>query len=455
MTKKVESIVPTQHERLISKRLDFFLEEEDRDSLPSGEERIFIGYPPVQGGILYSEETIYLGLPPFSQLLPPSSRTQIFNTSSIGNVHGKLPVHKLTVDDLRRFPRYLCDALLKPNRILIPGDHYLFWAWTGAFFRYLTGKPSAGDWDFHSAGPPPGMEGVPIQSMESRPGRYGPHIWGEKYKTVIEDFFTLLHMMLLPIRELSRPTETRAQIYSLNPSYLGIQKDLGYKFATGSGFSILEGILRRRCKEVDQNGIVKSGHGPLNLSHRGNPIGEGGRVYLYDALMLWKEENASPLVEQTLEEIDDVSRYNINSLVLKFGGLEYNDLTHHHLSSPSLLKGIKEQRNYNIHGEDSTMAIGAIVLTLCCLALWDELEENDIQYDMDRVRNPDVWPNPATYPDERDRVIELVKSHQSMLDNGYWSVPTDAAGLPLDRLTPRTFYPLQTSVEPLGFDIEW
>ena len=155
MTKKVESIVPTQHERLISKRLDFFLEEEDRDSLPSGEERIFIGYPPVQGGILYSEETIYLGLPPFSQLLPASSRTQIFNTSSIGNVHGKLPVHKLTVDDLRRFPRYLCDALLKPNRILIPGDHYLFWAWTGAFFRYLTGKPSAGDWDFHSAGPPP------------------------------------------------------------------------------------------------------------------------------------------------------------------------------------------------------------------------------------------------------------------------------------------------------------
>jgi hypothetical protein len=140
---------------------------------------------------------------------------------------------------------------------------------------------------------------------------------------------------------------------------------------------------------------------------------------------------------------------------MKFGGLEYNDLTHRYLSSPSLLKGIKEQRNYNIHGEDSTMAIGAIVLTLCCLALWDELEESNIQYDIDRVRNQEVWPDPATYPDERDRVIELVKTHQSMLDNGYWSVPTDAAGLPLDRLTPRTFYPVQTSVEPLGLDIEW
>jgi hypothetical protein len=455
MIKIMEITMPPQHENVIAKRLDFFLEKEDRDSLPSGEEKIFIGYPPAQGGILYEEETLHLGIPPFSQLLPASSCTKVFNTTSIGNVHGKLPIHELNVDDLRRFPRYLCDAILKPNRILIPGDHYLFWAWTGAFFRYLTGKHPGGHWHFHSAGPPPGINGVPRQSMESRPGRYGPHIWGEKYKTVLEDFFTLLHMLLLPIREISRPTESRAKIYSLNPSYLGIQKDLGYKFATGSGFSILEGILRRRCKEINENGIVKSGHGPLNLSHKSHPIGEGGRVYLFDALMLWKEQNAGPLVEQTLDEIDDVSRYNINSLVMKFGGLDYNDLTHRDLNSPSLLKGIKEQRNYNIHGEDSTMAIGAIVVTLCCLVLWDELNESDIQYDLDRVHDPSSWPDPATYSGERDRAMKLIREHQAMLDNGYWSVPTDAAGLPLDRLTPRTFYPVRISVDQFGFDIEW
>lgn len=445
--------MPTAKEAIFEKRLEWYIEENDGQSSQAGEERIFIGNAPAEGGVLYSTETIYLGLPPFAQLLPARSDVQFFHTGRMGNVHGKVPIHELSIDDLRRLPRYLTDAVLQPNRILVPGDHYLYWAWTGAFFRYLTGKHPAGGWMFHSAGPPPGMEGVPHSSMESRVSKYGPHVWGEKYKPVLEDFFTLLHMMLLPVRELSRSLESRARLYSLNPSYLGIQKDLGLKFATGSGFSILEGLLRRRCEQLDDDGILKSGCGPINLPH--TTLHDGNRVYLFEALLLWKDHNAGPVVQQTLDEIDDATRYDLNKLTRKFSGLSQNDIAHRNLSRDSLLKGIKEQRNYNIHGEDSTMAIGAIVLTLCCLLLWDELNETDIQFDMDKVKNEDQWPDPATYADERENTLDLIQRHQQMIDNGYWSVPTDAAGLPRDRLTPRIFYPIQVSMDPLGLDMEW
>lgn len=43
----------------------------------------------------------------------------------------------------------------------------------------------------------------------------------------------------------------------------------------------------------------------------------------------------------------------------------------------SLLWLIKEQRNYNVHGEGSTQAIGSIVLTLCSLIFLDELSKKD------------------------------------------------------------------------------
>jgi hypothetical protein len=445
--------MPSPNESIFETRLDWYIEQNDSQSGQPGEERIFIGNTPAEGGVLYSSDSLYLGVPPFAQLLPARSEVQVFENGRIGNVHGKVPIHELVVADFRRLPRYLTDAVLKPDRVLVPGDHYLYWAWSGAFFRYLTGKHPAGSWMFHSAGPPPGMQGVPHTSSESRPSKYGPHVWGEKYKPVLEDFFTLLHMMLLPVREVSKAIEARAQLYSLNPSFLGVQKDLGFKFATGSGFSVLEGLLRRRCDPLNEDGILKPGHGPINLPH--TTLNAGQRVYLFEALLLWKQHTAGPLVEQTLSEIDDVTRYDVTKLTQKFGGLSQTDLSHGGLPVDSLLKGIKEQRNYNIHGEDSTMAIGAIVLTLCCLILWDELNESNIQYDRSKVNNPSDWPDPATYTDECDNALHLIEQHQQMLDNGYWSVPTDAAGLPRDRLTPRIFYPIQTTMDPFGLDLEW
>lgn len=255
------------------------------------------------------------------------------------------------------------------------------------------------------------------------------------------------------MRELSRSLEERAEIYSLNPSFLGIQKDLGLKVATGSGFSILEGLLRRRCEQLDDNGKLRSGYGPISLPHR--TVEDGDRLFLFDALQLWMNHNAEQVVKETLDEMDDVTRYDVAKLTEKFRGFRKEHTEHDNLPRGSLLKAIKEHRNYNIHGEDSTMALGAIVLTLCCLILWDELTEDDIQFDMDKVKEEDHWPDVATYSEERDDALVLIKRHQQMLDNGFWSVPTDGAGLPRDRLTPRVFYPIPTSLEPYGIDLEW
>lgn len=446
----------TPNESAIQTQFQRYVEKNDTDKL-NPEEQIFIGELPEgprNGNLLFNTDTIWVQVPPYSQLLPPRSAVSIVGQGDLGNLQGRKPMHELEVDDFRRLPLYLSDAVLTSNQILVPGDHYLYWGWTGAFFRYLTGRHPWGHRMFHTAGSTAGQGSIPRKSSVSRPSRNAPFVWGENYRPVLRDFFTLLHNMLLPIREGQYPMELKKRFYHLNPSFLGVQRDFGLKYATSVGFSVLEGLVRRRCDDLNEDGSVKSGASPHQFPS-GNRLSNIGAATLFQALDLWKSQSStSPIVKKTLEEIDDLNqqKYSKSDLTSKFRGLDRSELD----KFDSFFWALYKQRSSNIHGEDSTMVIGSIVVTLCCLALWDELNENDIGYDLDRDSvQESQWPNPAKYHDEVDRCIDWIKESQEAIETGYWQIPTDSSGLPVDQITPRNFYPIQRSFDQIEIGVEW
>ena len=207
----------TPNENAIRAQFERYVEENDTDKL-NPEEQIFIGERPEgpsQGSLIYSTDTIWVQIPPYSQLLPPRSSVSVIGRGDLGNIQGKKPVHELEVEDFRRFPLYLCDAVLSSKQILVPGDHYLYWGWTGAFFRYLTGRHPWGHRMFHTAGSTAGRGTIPHKSSVSRPSRNASYVWGEEYRPVLRDFFTLLHNMLLPVREREYSMELKKRFYHL------------------------------------------------------------------------------------------------------------------------------------------------------------------------------------------------------------------------------------------------
>lgn len=136
----------------------------------------------------------------------------------------------------------------------------------------------------------------------------------------------------------------------LNPSLEEITLDSGLPLAATFGFSVLEGLLKRRCNDLNPNSQINVWRGFQTLAD---------------------DAGVSPVVEEILREVDNLNRYDQEVLERKMAGVP--DLS----DKDSLLWLIKEQRNYNVHGEGSTQAIGSIVLTLCSLIFLDELSKKD------------------------------------------------------------------------------
>lgn len=275
-----------------------------------------------------------------TQLLPSAS--EIFETPDGEMVKktGTLSIYGMSLSQLRDFPEYLSDAVLQPNRILIPTDHHLFWSWTAGFANFY------------------------FDSQELKP--------------IQQDFNTTVHMMTLPLRQYLMDDRVEDFIYDMNQDVEGIQQYWGLKFATSIGFSVLEGLVRRRCEQLEDDGKIKEGSGTLEVPTRHIRHDDRNNcATLYEALWIWKEEQSdiSPHVKSTLDHIDDLDNYDVDCLTNKFRGLEREELEKY----DSILWGLYSQRNRNLHGEDSTMAIGAVVLNLCCLVLWDTVEDSEFE----------------------------------------------------------------------------
>jgi hypothetical protein len=252
------------------------------------------------------------------------------------------PVHSFSLPTLRRYPRYLCDSILMPHTTSVSLDNHLYWGWTAACVS-------------HSQ----------TEGKQNNSETLG----------LMQDFYSLVHLCLLPIRQTTMDQRISQFIQSMNPSIQGVQHQ-GYSLACSTGFSLLEGLIRRHCSDLQAGGGLTHGH-IQTPSWRSTPVEDP--IY-HDELQIWKEREASEEVSQTLNEIDELQRYPEDVLTRKIGGGEeiINDRS-------NFLSVLSDQRNINIHGELSTQAIGPVVLNLCCLLLWDQMDEDEFESTQEEI----------------------------------------------------------------------
>lgn len=263
-------------------------------------------------------------------------------------------IHELPIDALRRLPRYLSDTILLPQKTAAPIDHYLYWAWTASV----------------------------SSSMRYR-GRY---LEFEEW-SILRTFHNLIHLALQPNQVPRLSEETHNHLSDVAPSVIGVQYS-GLNFASSIGFSLLEGLLYLYYEDrIEEEPAMKSESLQGNWrppdsqdaiqgkTHRGllEQWDESGPPTYHDKLQIWRSI-ASPTVNQTLSEMNDLSRYDVDILHRKLRGEAVSErLNQEAQSTENFLRVLYEQRNTNLHGKDSTQVIGPIILNLCCLVIWDRI----------------------------------------------------------------------------------
>lgn len=277
----------------------------------------------------------------------------IFNRQYI--VPSGLSYHELSLDTLRRLARYLTDCIVQPSAAVPTTlDHLRYWAWTAA-----------------TAG----------QVLEK--GRTNLRI---------SDFQYTIHLGLFPIR-ISRSNG--------NPTLNVILGD-NERLALLSGLAVLEGFI---CNYG--NSLTPEGQARTTITETWKPkqnnINNGQPVHKYhDILQIWRQEDAGSCVSQLLTEINNLNRYDMHSLKWKFE--DSVDIIDEEISdgTNNFLRVIGKHRDFNLHGQRSTRTLAPVVLTLCCLYIWDLVEE-------------------ATYEEQREEVIKSIHwNNQTPGDHPLW-----------------------------------
>lgn len=229
-----------------------------------------------------------------------------------------VPLHEFYLEELYYFSKCLVDSALKPHTNAITTDFTAYWGWTAALVSHYELNENL-----------------------------------ERYHEIIRDYYYLVHSALVSERHsrlIQENHEVGMTISRLNPSLQEFSMVTGLPLAATFGFSVLEGLLKRRCNSLSPDSRTNVWRGFQTLI---------------------EDPDVSPVVQQVLQEIDILDKYDRDLLERKMAGIP--DLS----DKDSLLWLIKEQRNYNIHGEGSTQAIGSLVLTLCSLVLLDELDDGN------------------------------------------------------------------------------
>lgn len=238
---------------------------------------------------------------------------------------------ELELEELQTLARHLCNLTLESKNSEIGLDHFEYWSWTGAVASYA-------------------------RLFEDT--------------SLDEDSLGNLCLLIQLALLVNRNNEYwKRDAYWNNGSYMAILIE-NYNLVTLAGYPILEGLLRRHCKELKPDGTMQSNHSAIF-----NNYVNGHRAYLKDAFELWMEENTSnSSVKTTLEEIDSIDQSLEQTLETKFQNLSV-DVG----SVDGVLHLLKELRNFNAHGEAHTQAVGSLVVTLSCLAFWDSITEDDYE----------------------------------------------------------------------------
>lgn len=313
-------------------------------------------------------------------------------------------IYKFTLSDMRRFPRFLSEMLLKTDPTRLSVDHSMFWGWTAA---YISQHP-----------------------IRNRDG----------YEDLIIDFLRMVHFMLFKHRQIhitnsyqdyvrfgdgpmaTTLSESWRNVSWMNPSIDPISM-LSDRYASTAGFSVLDGLLIQHCEKLNNNGHIDGDtvHSPWR--HKKDKI--GGNINFHDRMQIWAYYEATDEVQLTLTEVDDLSDYDIGVLCRNIPGIEKR-VEDEMRTTQHFLRAVSKLRNANIHGLRASRVIGSLVVTLCCLLLWDEVSLDDYQSRKSQIQttisNAEMFASENGFSPTAFYPVDRYRSHV-----GGTQVPSDPA----------------------------
>lgn len=273
-------------------------------------------------------------------------------------------------ESLLKLAYRLSHSVLYRNPTEILPDHLLYWSWTAAFGSVMTTEAMAAESDEDEPEPSEFVQ------THGHPGTLFSDY------DIYEDFCRLVHVLLLEVRQDSLDRETNEQMRKLNPSIGAFGVPEGLKFSATTGFSVLQGFLRRSTNRLSIDGKATEGF-TLEVPHKENPIKEGkdDSVDALSEYYLWMDEHEEedPAL-QSMKKIDELTQERVDTLEKKIGGLNYE-------LDNGFLFSLIGQRHANIHAEMRTQLIGVVVMNLCCLLIWDAIEGESFEDARQKVKS--------------------------------------------------------------------
>ena len=198
---------------------------------------------------------------------------------------------------------------------------------------------------------------------------------------------------------------------------------LSDRYAATTGFAILDGLI---CAHSDDLSI-KTGNLTNEIQSPWHPTKTtlNGLIDYHSKLQTWRYHAAKPVTEQTLEEINNIHRYDSDTLHANIAGIEdivssEEDTTGH------FLRVVADQRNDNLHGQQSSRVIGTLITTLCSLLIWDAI-------------------SPQGFEESRDIVAKKINKQENEAFDDVLSAP---AFMPVDRVAHLTDLDVLTPSDP-------
>jgi hypothetical protein len=275
-------------------------------------------------------------------------------------------IYELSRDDLLSFARYLSDAAVRTSPPRISYDHSVYWAWTAA---YVTEHPLS----------------------ESEP-----------FESLVREYLSLVHFMIFKLRHIySRVFYAPGGLHTNvggrditwqeafevtdwgNPStrHVALVAD---RYAASTGFAVLEGLINIHCNDLStKEGVLTSEVNSPWHPHQSTIKGE--HTY-HDKLQLWRYSTSNEKTRDSLSLIDDLTRYNFDTLRSNMAGVE-EVLKEERNTTNHFLRVIARQRNLNLHGQLPTRIAGTLITTLCSLLIWDAVPTSDFKQHRETV----IW----------------------------------------------------------------
>jgi len=265
------------------------------------------------------------------------------------------PVQREPLDELQRFPKYLFDLILRPEATTISHEFFYYWDWTAEFAKFVI---SEGD-EYEAL----------IKQRQSGTPDFG-------HSNLFHDFFTAVEFIRLARKLRGHDDRVVQFIVEMSGMETGVDEGSIMRVHGPSTLAILVGFVSRRCNMDDDGDPIDPAEGQV-----WRPEEHRGPSYTYhDRLQYWRHYVAGDSVSQTLTEIDDLTRYNRAYLERMAGIMGNEETLRDELGETEhFLRVFSDQRNYNMHGNGSGSIIAPLALTLCCLVLWDIVDESTYQ----------------------------------------------------------------------------